>query len=204
MTLDELGGEASKRVAFVRTDAKSLVASGTSNTKVKAMLKSPLEPQWPTVGKERCAEVMQHVKAACAAGGGAQSVQAGTLIGLRAASRALQRGELRAVILARESQNQMLSSHLPLLAQLSTPVGAAQQATARVVMLPCSSGQLGQLLGMLRVSAVGLSATEFGDSHPLMQLLAQVGGDERGLFPWLHLALERRYFRGRDPGLMCG
>eukprot|EP00966_Prymnesium_polylepis_P317940 7344464-Prymnesium_polylepis.1 len=81
----------------------------------------------------------------------------------------------------------MLYAHIPLVARLplaaaataaaETPAAAPQPAAAVVAMLPCSSAQLGQLFGLLRVSAMGLAACEFGASDPLVELLAQLAGD---------------------------
>ena len=182
-TLDELGGTASKKVKFIRTDARSLITSAPSNSKVKAALTSSLEPQWPPVTKERTAVVLKRIAADCSAArdAGDSHARDGVLIGLGSVTRALRRCELRAIVLAKESQPPLLYAHVPLL---------AQQQNVTVCALPCSSAQLGQIFGLLRASAVGLAASAFDSGHPLVQLLAEE--TKQPLFPWLPRALELR------------
>lgn len=179
-TLEDLGGDASKGVKFIRTDARALIAAAPSNSKIKAALAAPHEPQWLPVTEGRTAAVLQQLGADCSAARDVGNAHArdGVIIGLGAVSRALRRCELRAIVLARESQPPLLYAHVPLI---------AQQQRVPVCSLPCSSARLGQIFGLLRASAVGLAARSFEAAHPLVQLLAQ---DASSLpFPWLPRAL---------------
>ncbi|KAL3927963.1 MAG: hypothetical protein SGPRY_002591 [Prymnesium sp.] len=181
LSLDELGGAAGKKVAFIRTDASALLPHAPSNTQLKAGLSSPYEPRWPHVSKEECAEVLRALGERLAGerhNAGFRSL--GLTLGLRAVTRALRRAELCGVLLARESQSPLLYAHIPLLAQRQTQQEHGMRPVVR--MLPCSSAQLGQLFGLLRVSTVGLQASHFKDSDTVIKLLAKNDGL---LFPWL-------------------
>ena len=182
-TLDELGGVASKKVGFIRTDAKALVAPSASNTKLKASLVSSLEPAWPHATSEQAQEMLQSL-AACAFPEAGRA-QCGLIVGLNAVSRALRRGELRCVILGREAPQPLLSAHLAVL---------AQQQSLPACMLPCDSGRLGQPFGLLRASVLGLASSVFDDSHPTVQLVVRVCGAQQPL-PWLPRTLELRASR---------
>ncbi|KAL1529491.1 hypothetical protein AB1Y20_000437 [Prymnesium parvum] len=180
LTLHELGGKASRKVSFLRTDATALIDAAPSNTKLKAALASPLEPQWPVVGKEDCEAVLQwlgELSSSTLQDGGAAG---GMVMGLQAVTRSLRREELRAVVLARDSHAPILYAHIPLIAQLQTQ--RDPQRAVVVKRLPCSSAQLGQPFGLLRASVVGLRTAHFSSTHPFIQVLSK---DCNRLFPWL-------------------
>lgn len=198
MTLDELGGEASKKVGFIRTDAKAVIEPSASSSKLKSSLASPLEPRWPDVSKEHCSTVLQRLATLCTpeSRGGAPSE--GVIFGINAVTRALRRSELSVVILARASQSPILYAHIPLISQLQQmqrEQSAKEQGTI-VCMMPCSSAQLGQPFGLLRVSALGLKSAQYSDTHPLVLFLTR---DNHIPFPWLSRALDLK--GGFDHGM---
>jgi hypothetical protein len=163
-TLDELGGIASSRVHFLRTDARAAAAAPTtSRTKLKEALSSELEPQWTAATGEAAASVLRQLGQECSG----DAARAGMLLGRGAVGRALRRRQLRAVVLAREAGVPLLYSHLAKL---------AQDAGAPVCLLACGSAQLGQPFGLLRASAVGLRADHFNEHHELVLLLRRAAG----------------------------
>ena len=191
-TLDSLDGEAHSRVSFLRTDARAAVATTASRTKLKEAFDSDLEPQWAMVSGEAASSALRllSVEAASGATSTASSRHAGLCLGRGAVARALSRGELSAVVLAREAGAPLLVSHLAVL---------AQERGTSVCMLACGSAQLGQPFGLLRASAIGLHAESFGADHELVRLLrasaqarvpakaraAANGSDAGSPLPWL-------------------
>ena len=183
-TLDELGGAASN-VHFVRTDARAAAAPAPiSRTKLKHAFEWQLGPQWPLLDGEEKAKVLAQVGEACAAEAAAgrdPPRPASICVGRAAVTRTLRRGELRALVLAQDSGPPLLYAHLAPL---------AQERGAPACVLACSSAQLGQPFGLLRASAVGLRAEDFGEEHELVQLLRRASEQQRpaGPLPWLENA----------------
>ena len=181
LTLDALDGAASKRVAFLRTDATAVATPSpvASKSRLKEAFASSLEPQWVAVSGVLTADILRELGAeatARSAQGPRRGVAPlGIYIGRNAVSRRLRKRALRSLVVARDAGLPMLYAHLPLL---------AQQAGVTPTLLSCSSAQLGQLFGLPRISAIGLDAQEFPDDHALVLLLRRAAGE--GLpFPWL-------------------
>lgn len=185
-TVDDLDGEAASRVHFVRTDARAAVKAAASHAKLKEVFASDLEPQWTTVPAEVLGRVLQLLSAAWSKSGtgdpgGTSSVATSYLcIGRAAVSRALKRGELSAVVLAREAGVPLLCAHMAVL---------AEERGTLIRQLPCGSAQLGQPFGLLRASTVGLRTSCFGDSHELLALLRTNASPP---LPWLRDAKAAR------------
>ena len=180
LTLEDLDGDASKRVSFLRTDARAAIATvPTSMTALKEAFVSELEPKWVAASGELAAAVLRQIGHACAAVAPAHAPQrqplAGIHLGRSCVCRALKRRALRAVVLAREAGPPLLYAHLAAL---------AQEAGATVALLACSSAHLGQPFGLLRASAVGLDAELFPEAHPLVALVEAAAGTGQRL-PWL-------------------
>jgi ribosomal protein L7Ae-like RNA K-turn-binding protein len=170
-TLDDLSGDASKRVAFIRADARAAVSApaGPSRTQLKAAAASPFDPQWPLVRGETASALLQRIGTDCVAReDGATRARSGVVVGLGAVSRALRRGALSAVVLAHDSGPPLFSAHVPVLAQ--------KHGTAACV-LACASAQLGQPFGLLRAATVGLDAALFPPEHGLVRMVADAGGE---------------------------
>ena len=173
VTLDELGGAASKRVGFIRTDAKAIVAPTSSKSKLKASLVSPFEPKWPRASAEQAAQLLQQVAGSAAL---ESSRAAGVIIGLNAVGRALRRGEVSAVILGQDLPQPLVVASL---------AAQAQQRRVPVCMLPFDSARLGQPFGLLRATAIGFASHVFDDAHATVQLIGHVSGVGAGPLPWL-------------------
>ena len=94
VTVDELGGSASSRVDFIRTDARAAKRVTPSNTHLKDTLSSPFDIARGLTGPASAAVIRQLVTLRTAA-----PEQPGLVIGLGAVTRRLQRGELRAVVM---------------------------------------------------------------------------------------------------------
>jgi ribosomal protein L7Ae-like RNA K-turn-binding protein len=171
-TVDDLGGVASNRVHFVRTDARPASAPAASRSKLKEALSSELEPQWKDAPRDLAAGIMQNLGAVSSG-----DARIGVVTGRRAVARALRNGALRAVLIAREAGVPLLYAHLAALAQDScTPV----------CVLACGSAQLGQPFGLLRASAIGLRTESFGHEHELVRLLVGAAGDGgKAPLPWV-------------------
>lgn len=161
-TLDELGGAASGRVDFVRSDARAVKRTAPSNSQLKSALASPFEMAGGLAGPT-AAHVLRELVASCA-GDAAGRVQPGVVVGLGAVGRRLRRGELSALVVAREAMPPLLLAHVPVL---------AAQRGVPLCVLACSSAQLGQRFGLLRAAAVGLEARLFAADHALVRLLAK-------------------------------
>ena len=174
-TVDELGGAASSRVDFIRTDARAVRHVVPSNTQVKGALASPYELSTGVTGAAAAGVIRQLMVSCC--GGQTGTVQSGVVLGLGAVTRRLRRGELRAVVMARDMQPPLLLAHMPVL--------AARQEVPLCV-LACSSAQLGQPFGLLRAAAIGLDASHFEAEHVLVQLLS---GCASAVPAWLKRAL---------------
>ena len=175
-TLDELGGAASGRVDFVRTDARAVKRAAPSNSKLKGALASPFEMAAGLAGPS-AAGVLRELVASCA-GDAAGRVRPGVVVGLGAVGRRLRRGELSALVVAREAQQPLLLAHVPVL---------AAQRGVPLCVLACSSAQLGQRFGLLRAAAVGLEARLFAADHALVRLLAESASATPA---WLERALD--------------
>ncbi len=175
VTVDQLGGGASSRVDFIRTDARALKRSTPSNTHIKGALNSPFELPSGLTGLA-AASVIRQLVASCS-GGRTGQVPQGMVVGLGAVTRRLRRGELRAVVVAREMHPALLVAHVPVL---------SARREVPLCLLGCSSAQLGQPFGLLRAAAVGLDAAHFEAEHPLVRLLAESASATP---PWLVRAL---------------
>ena len=162
VTVDELGGSAHSRVDFIRTDARAVKRATPSNTHLKGALSSPFELPSGLTGLAAAGVIRQRVSSCT--GGQTGQVPSGVVIGLGAVTRRLRRGELQAVIVAREMHPPLLVAHLPVL---------AAKSGVPLCLLGCSSAQLGQPFGLLRVAAIGFAVDHFGLDHPLIQLLAE-------------------------------
>ena len=110
-TVDSLGGGAPGRVDFIRTDARAVKRAAVSNTQLKDALGSPFEMPKGLAGP-KTTDIIRSLMAICVSGRPAP----GVVIGLGAVSRRLRRGELRALVVAREAQPAMALAHLPVLA----------------------------------------------------------------------------------------
>lgn len=162
VTVDELGGSASSRVDFIRTDARAAKHAVPSNTRLKDALSSPFDIARGLTGLASAAVVRQ-LMTSCS-GAPAGCAQPGVVFGLGAVTRRLRRGELQAVIMAGEMHPALLVAHIPVL--------AARRAVP-LCILDCSSAQLGQPFGLLRAAVIGFASEHFELEHPLMGLLAE-------------------------------
>ena len=158
VTVDELGGSASSRVDFIRTDARAAKRATPSNTHLKDTLSSPFDIARGLTGPASAAVIRQLVTLRTAA-----PEQPGLVIGLGAVTRRLQRGELRAVVMAGAMHPALLVAHIPV---------QAARAAVPLCILECSSAQLGQPFGLLRAAAIGFTSDSFDLEHPLIRLLA--------------------------------
>ena len=159
VTVDELGGSASSRVDFIRTDARAAKRATPSNTHLKDTLSSPFDVARGLTGPASAAVIRQLVALRTAT-----PEQPGVVIGLGAVTRRLQRGELRAVVMAGEMHPALLVAHVPV---------QAARAAVPLCILECSSAQLGQPFGLLRAAAIGFTSKSFELEHPLIRLLAE-------------------------------
>ena len=171
VTVDELGGSASSRVDFIRTDARAAKRATPSNTHLKDTLSSPFDIARGLTGPASAAVIRQLVTLRTAA-----PEQPGVVIGLGAVTRRLQRGELRAVVMAGEMHPALLVAHIPV---------QAARAAVPLCILECSSAQLGQPFGLLRAAAIGFTSKSFELEHPLIRLLAESAAAPP---PWLEAA----------------
>ena len=181
VTLEDLDGVASKRVGFLRTDARAAIApTAASKTKLKEHFSSELEPQWVAASAELTATVLRRLSVECVAGARVEGgrARAGVRLGRNAVGRGLRQGALRAALLAQDAGPPLLYAHLAV---------HAQTQRSPVALLACSSAQLGQPFGLLRVSAVGLTADSFSEDHALVQLVQRAAGTAPPL-PWLDAA----------------
>ena len=158
VTVDELGGSASSRVDFIRTDARAAKRATPSNTHLKETLSSPFDIARGLTGPAMQAVIRELVRLRTAA-----PEQPGVVIGLGAVTRRLQRGELRAIVMAGEIHPALLVAHIPV---------HAARATVPLCILECSSAQLGQPFGLLRAAVIGFTSKCFALEHPLIRLLA--------------------------------
>ena len=184
LTLDDLDGDASRRVSFLRTDARAAVSPAASTmTTLKEVFLSDLEPQWETAKGESAAALLRQLGDVCAAAPAdemGRKTLPGVHLGRASVCRMLRQRALRAVILAREGGPPLLYAHIAVL---------AQEAGTSVVLLACNSAHLGQPFGLLRASAVGLHVDHFHDSHALVKLVRDAAG-ARGTvtLPWVSAA----------------
>ena len=158
VTVDELGGSASSRVDFIRTDARAAKRATPSNTHLKETLSSPFDLARGLTGPAMQAVIRELVRLRTAA-----PEQPGVVIGLGAVTRRLQRGELRAIVMAGEIHPALLVAHIPV---------HAARAAVPLCILECSSAQLGQPFGLLRAAVIGFTSKCFALEHPLIRLLA--------------------------------
>ena len=164
--------------SYAPIDAREASAAAVvSRTKAKEALASDLDPEWLAASQQMTASVLRQLGADCTADASA------VRLGRSAVSRALRRGELAALVVAREGGPPLSYAHLAAL---------AQQRGVAVSLLACSSAQLGQPFGLLRASCVGLRAPHFEPTHPILQLIQRAtltssggGGASTGPLPWL-------------------
>jgi len=162
-TVMDLGGVVSSKVSFIRTDARAACREAApSQTVLKAALSSPFEPTWPRVPAAAVSELVAGISAECAAQRGASScAHPGVVVGLRSVTRALRRGQLRALVATSELQPPLL------LAQLAA---LAHTQDAHLAVIPTSAAALGQPFGLLRAAVIGLTAEHYAPDHPLVAL----------------------------------
>ena len=161
-TLDDLDEDASKQVHFIRADARPAARRSTSTSLLKDLFNSGLEPKWSTASAAAMAAAFKHIshRVKTQTTFSRQHLQClGIHIGRSTVRRRLLSGSLRLILSVREAGPGILSTELGIL---------AAKAGVPLVVLGCSSAQLGQLFGLLRVSAIGFSQNE---AEPLLSLL---------------------------------
>lgn len=165
-TVSDLGGVVSSKVAFIRTDARAACRdSAPSQTRLKTALSSPFEPSWPHVSATAVAALVKGISAECTARLEVSHKWPGVIVGLRSVTRALRRGEIRAIVAASELQPPLL------LAQLAV---WSEAHGAHLAVVPTTAAALGQPLGLLRAAVIGLSSAQFAAEHPLVTLVMAV------------------------------
>eukprot|EP00967_Tisochrysis_lutea_P127315 scaffold216312_cov31-Tisochrysis_lutea.AAC.1 len=165
-TVGELGGVVSSKVSFIRTDARAACeSSAPSQTSLKAALSSPFEPSWPHVPAALVSQLLSAISAECTVAISGQRPGPGVIVGLRAATRALRRGELSALIAVAELQPPMLLAGLAVLADAKD---------THLSVIPSTSTVLGQPFGFLRAAVIGFSSSHFAPSHQLVKLVVSV------------------------------
>jgi ribosomal protein L7Ae-like RNA K-turn-binding protein len=165
-TVSELGGVVSSKVAFIRTDARAACREAApSQTRLKTALSSPFEPSWPHVSAPAVAALVKGITAECTARLEASHKRPGLFVGLRSVTRALRRGELRAIVAASELQPPLLLAQLAVLSEAHG---------AHLAVIPTLAAALGQPLGLLRAAVFGLSSAHFAPDHPLVTLVTAV------------------------------
>ena len=185
-TVDELGGTASEIVSFIRTDARAVAREqGPSQTQLKS-LTSSFEPAWPRVSAEAAASIVGGIARECSSSSAGARRPAGIVVGLRATSRAVKRGEIRVVVAASELQPPLL------LAQLAVH---AHAAGAHLAVLPSTAAALGQPLGLLRAAVLGLQSRVFDEAHALVRLVLAVPPPQPC---WLQCCASRLRERARE------
>ena len=186
-TVDELGGTASEIVSFIRTDARAVAREqGPSQTQLKSALTSSFEPAWPRVSAEAAASIVGGIARECSSSSAGARRPAGIVVGLRATSRAVKRGEIRVVVAASELQPPLL------LAQLAVH---AHAAGAHLAVLPSTAAALGQPLGLLRAAVLGLQSRVFDEAHALVRLVLAVPPPQPC---WLQCCASRLRERARE------
>jgi ribosomal protein L7Ae-like RNA K-turn-binding protein len=188
-TLRQLGGVASTKASFIRSDARAVVAPAASRGQLKGALISPFEPRWPSLKADDEARMMQLLVSSCVARkADTARARPGVVVGLGAATRRLRQRSLRALVVAK---------HVPLAPLAHLPVLAQRQGVP-LCTLNCSSAQLGQPFGLLRAAVIGLAASEFSAEHELVALMAQVAPPDR-LCPWLPAAARHEMGEAAQP-----
>lgn len=178
-TLGDLEGDASRRVSFLRTDARAAVPTLVPAAPLKEAFHSDLDPRWVTAAGASTAAVLSRLSAdiisTLASADGAQRRAKGIHLGRASVCRLLRRRALSAAVLASDAGPPLTFAHVAVL---------AQESGAHVALLSCGSSHLGQQFGLLRASAIGLEAAHFPESHPFVQLIARTARYAQPL-PWL-------------------
>ena len=178
-TLGDLEGDASRRVSFLRTDARAAVPTLVPAAPLKEAFHSDLDPRWVTAAGASTAAVLSRLSAdiisTVASADGAQRRAKGIHLGRASVCRLLRRRALSAAVLASDAGPPLTFAHVAVL---------AQESGAHVALLSCGSSHLGQQFGLLRASAIGLEAAHFPESHPFVQLIARTARPAQPL-PWL-------------------
>ena len=178
-TLGDLEGDASRRVSFLRTDARAAVPTLVPAAPLKEAFHSDLDPRWVTAAGASTAAVLSRLSediiSTVASADGSQRRAKGIHLGRASVCRLLRRRALSAAVLASDAGPPLAFAHVAVL---------AQESGAHVALLSCGSSHLGQQFGLLRASAIGLEAAHFPESHPFVQLIKRTARPAQPL-PWL-------------------